>query len=113
MYQIIFYSIIQGGTNMTTINGFRVWDEEYDKKHFTTEEIAQSDLQAALIAAMIETRKEKNISQRDLERLSGVKQPVIARIEKGENSPQVNTLLKLLAAMDKTLAIVPLKTAVK
>jgi DNA-binding XRE family transcriptional regulator len=98
---------------MATINGFRVWDDEYDKEHFTREEIAQSDLQAALIAAMIETRKEKNISQRDLEKLSGVKQPVIARIEKGENSPQVNTLLKLLAAMDKTLAIVPLKTAVK
>ena len=62
---------------------------------------------------MIEARKEKNISQRDLEKLSGVKQPVIARIEKGENSPQVNTLLKLLAAMGKTLAIVPLKTAAK
>ncbi|MBQ6745378.1 MAG: helix-turn-helix transcriptional regulator [Acidaminococcaceae bacterium] len=98
---------------MTTINGFRVWDDEYDREHFTQEEIAQSDLQAALIAAMIETRKEKNISQRDLEKLSGVKQPVIARIEKGENSPQVNTLLKLLAAMGKTLAIVPLKTAAK
>ena len=98
---------------MTTIKGFRVWDDEYDKEHFTQEEIAQSDLQAALIAAMIEVRKEKNISQRDLEKLSGVKQPVIARIEKGENSPQVNTLLKLLAAMDKTLAIVPLKTVAK
>ena len=98
---------------MTTIKGFRVWDDEYDKEHFTQEEIAQSDLQAALIAAMIEARKEKNISQRDLEKLSGVKQPVIARIEKGENSPQVNMLLKLLAAMGKTLAIVPLKTAAK
>ena len=98
---------------MTTIKGFRVWDDEYDKEHFTQEEIAQSDLQAALIAAMIEARKEKNISQRDLEKLSGVKQPVIARIEKGGNSPQVNTLLKLLAAMGKTLAIVPLKTAAK
>ncbi|MBQ9696970.1 MAG: helix-turn-helix transcriptional regulator [Acidaminococcaceae bacterium] len=98
---------------MTTINGFRVWDDEYDREHFTQEEIAQSDLQAALIAEMIETRKERNISQRDLEKLSGVKQPVIARIEKGENSPQVNTLLKLLAAMGKTLAIVPLKTAAK
>lgn len=98
---------------MTTIKGFRVWDDEYDKEHFTQEEIAQSDLQAALIAAMIEVRKEKNISQRDLEKLSGVKQPVIARIEKGENSPQINTLLKLLAAMDKTLAIIPLKSVTK
>ena len=98
---------------MATINGFRVWDEEYDKDHFTPEEISQSDLQAALIAAMIETRKEKNMSQRDLEKASGVKQPVIARIERGENSPQINTLLKLLVAMDKTLAIVPLKSVAK
>ena len=82
---------------------------EKAKKEFD----AKSNLQAALIAAMIETRKEKNISQRDLEKLSGVKQPVIARIEKGENSPQVSTLLKLLAAMDKTLAIVPLKATAK
>ena len=48
---------------MTTNKGFRAWDEEYDKEHFTPEEIAKSNLKAASIAAMIEMRKEKNISQ--------------------------------------------------
>ena len=93
---------------MTKIKGFTVWDEEFDREHFTPEEIAESDLQAALIAAMVEARQEQGISQRRLEELSGVSQPVIARMEKGYTSPQVDTLLKVLAAMGKTLAIVPM-----
>jgi len=96
---------------MARINGFRVWDEEFDREHFTPEEIAESDLQAALMAAMVEARQQQGISQRKLEELSGVSQPVIARMEKGYTSPQVETLLKVLAAMGKTLAIVPLNTA--
>lgn len=98
---------------MAKINGFRVWDEEFDREHFTPEEIAESDLQAALIAAMVEARQEQGISQRRLEELSGVSQPVIARMEKGYTSPQVDTLLKVLAAMGKTLAIVPLNATAK
>lgn len=93
---------------MAKINGFRVWDEEFDRENFTPEEIAESDLQAAIISAMIDARKEQGISQRRLEELSGVKQPVIARMEKGYNSPQLDTLLKVLAAVGKTLAVVPL-----
>lgn len=96
---------------MAKIKGFTVWDEEFDKAHFTPEEIAESDLQAALMAAMVEARQQQGISQRKLEELSGVSQPVIARMEKGYTSPQVETLLKVLAAMGKTLAIVPLNTA--
>ena len=98
---------------MAKINGFRVWDEEFDREHFTPEEIAESDLQAALITAMIKARQEQGISQRRLGELSGVSQPVIARMEKGVVSPQVDTLLKVLAAMGKTLAIVPLNTPTK
>ena len=53
----------------------------------------------------------KSITQRELETLSGVKQPVIARMEKGVTSPQLDTILKVLAPLGKTLAIVPLQTA--
>ena len=94
---------------MAKINGFRVWDEEFDKEHFTPEEIAESDLHAALITALVQARQEQGISQRQLEELSGVKQPQIARMEKGDSNPQLDTLLKVLAAMGKTLAIVPIK----
>lgn len=92
-----------------TKGGFPVWDEEFDREHFTPEEIAESDLRAAFITALVEARQEKGISQRDLEALSGVKQPQIARMERGDANPQLDTMLKVLAAMGKTLAIVPLQ----
>ena len=43
---------------------------------------------------LIEARHKKGISQKRLEELSGVSQPVIARMERGATSPQVNTLFK-------------------
>ena len=84
------------------------WDE-FEKEFYTPEEIAESDLRVALIGELIKARNEKGISQKRLEELSGVKQPMIARIESGKTLPQVNTLIKLLVPLGKTLAIVPNK----
>ncbi len=75
----------------------------------TSEEIAESDLRVALIGELIKARQEKGISQKKLEELSGVRQPIIARMEKGTTSPQIDTILKILAPLGKTLAIVPLE----
>lgn len=91
-----------------TKGGFPIWDDEFDKEHFTPEEIAESDLRVALITSLIQARKTQGLSQRDLEAISGVKQPQIARMERGDSNPQLDTILKVLAAMGKTLAIVPL-----
>lgn len=88
------------------------WDD-FEKEIFTPEEIAESDLRVAIIGELIKARQEKGISQKKLEELSGVRQPVIARIEKGSVSPQVRTLLKMLVPLGKTLAIVPLETETK
>ena len=85
----------------------RTW-EELEKELFTPEEIAASNLRVALIGELIKARQEKGISQKKLEELSGVKQPIIARMEKGSTSPQIETVLKVLAPLGKTLAIVPL-----
>lgn len=87
---------------------FKTWDEVRSEL-FSPEEIAESDLRVALMGELVKARKEQGISQRELEKISGVKQPVIARIEKGTSSPQLDTVIKLLAALGKTLAIVPLK----
>lgn len=91
-----------------TKSGFPIWDDEFDKEHFTPEEIAESDLRVALITSLIQARKKEGLSQRDLEAISGVKQPQIARMESGDSNPQLDTILKVLAAMGKTLAVVPL-----
>lgn len=85
------------------------WDDAFEKEIFTPEEIAESDLRVALVGEFIKARQEKGISQKKLEELSGVKQPVIARMEKGITSPQIDTVLKVLAPLGKTLAIVPLE----
>lgn len=75
----------------------------------TPEEIAESDIRVALIGELIKARQEKGLSQKKLGELSGVKQPVIARMEKGTTSPQLDTVLKVLAPLGKTLAVVPLE----
>ena len=66
----------------------------------TPDEIAESDLRVALIGELIKARKEKGISQKKLEELSGVKQPIIARMERGTTSPQIDTILKILLPLE-------------
>lgn len=94
---------------MTVNNGALggTW-EELQREIFTPEEIAASNLRVALIGELIKARQEKGLSQKKLEELSGVKQPIIARMEKGVTSPQIDTILKILAPLGKTLAVVPL-----
>lgn len=41
--------------------------------------------------------------------MSGVRQPVIARMEKGRTSLQLDTVMKVLFALGKTLKVVPLE----
>jgi len=76
---------------------------------FTKEEILESDMRVAIMSELIEARREQGISQKKLEELSGVSQPVIARMETGKTSPQLDTVLKVLASLGKTLAVVPLE----
>ena len=75
----------------------------------TPDEKAESELRVSLIREIIHARKEQGISQKKLVEISGVKQPIIARMEKGATSPQVDTILKILVPLGKTLAVVPLE----
>ena len=84
------------------------WDD-VRKEIFTTEKIAESNLRVALVGELIKARKERGISQKKLEELSGVKQPIIARMEKGTVSPNLETVLKILAPLGKTLYIGDMK----
>jgi len=71
----------------------------------TPEEIAASQLRVRLMLELTQARHECGLSQRALEELSGVKQPVIARMEMGSTKPQLDTFLKVLAPLGKTLYI--------
>lgn len=85
------------------------WKEVRKSLKFTPEEEQQIKLEGDIIKATIEARKKSNLTQRELSELSGIKQPVIARIERHVNSPQVDTLIKLLVPMGYTLKVVPLE----
>lgn len=67
------------------------------------------DKRKELVDEVIKLRHEKGITQKELEMLSGVKQPIIARMEKGITTPQLSTVIKLLIPLGKTLAVVPIE----
>lgn len=62
----------------------------------------------AIIDELIVARKKARLSQKQLEILSGVAQPAIARMETGSTDPQLTTLLKLLEPLGLTLSITTL-----
>ena len=71
----------------------------------TPEEIAASNLRVEMMVAISRARRERGLTQQQLEEMSGVKQPVIARMEKGNTKSQIDTVLKVLAPLGKTLYI--------
>lgn len=58
-----------------------------------------------LLEELVKVRKNAKLSQKQLEILSGVAQPCIARTEKGATDPNLTTLLKLLEPLGLTLSI--------
>lgn len=85
------------------------WEEVEKKLNITPEQEAEIQFEMDIIQATIEARKKNKLTQRELSKKSGVKQPVIARIEKCVNSPQTRTLIKLLYPMGYTIRVVPLE----
>lgn len=85
------------------------WKSIRKKLAISPEQEAEVQLEKDIIEATIEARKRNKLSQRELSQKSGVRQPVIARIEKYKNSPQANTLIKLLYPMGYTIRVVPLE----
>lgn len=58
-----------------------------------------------LVEEFVKARKAAGLSQKQLEILSGVPQPCIARAEKGITDPQLTTLLKMLEPLGLTLSV--------
>ncbi len=90
------------------MNKLKKW-ENVRSELFSAEEIAESDLRVALIGELVKARREQGITQKQLEKMSGVKQPVIARMESGDTNAKIDTILKVLASLGKTLKVVPLE----
>lgn len=86
-----FFDLIKDLTNEN--EDFKKLVEEYRKEKKIIDEI-------------VKQRKRKNLSQRDLAVLTGIKQPAIARLESMEVTPRIDTLLVILDALDLSFDIV-------
>ena len=87
--------------------------EEIQSTLYITDEKEDNGLSVILINDIIDARKREGITQRQIESMSGVKQPIISRMERGTTDPKVSTVLKILSSLGKTLQIVPLQEVEK
>lgn len=66
-----------------------------------------SDKCIAIINELIALRKAKGITQRELAKAANLAQPAIARLESKTSTPQLDTLLKVAAALDYEIELMP------
>ncbi len=88
---------------------FKTWNEFEKELELTPEEEARINFETKLLKATIEARKKANMTQEELAKKTGLKQSAIARFESGKQSPNTDTLFRILEAVGCTLEIVPLK----
>ena len=80
--------------------------EEWIKDKLSEKEIRDLEKRANLAFFFINIRNKLRLTQKDVSELSGVKQPMIARIESGKVNVRVDTLNKMLKPLGYKLAIV-------
>ena len=69
------------------------------------EELNSNEVEYEIIREIIQARKEKNLTQKDLAVLAGTKQSNISRLESGNYNPSLEFLTKITKAMGKQLEI--------
>ena len=62
---------------------------------------------AGVIDALIERRKAKGWTQKDLAKATSLTQSVIARLESKRATPQLDTLVRIVLALECNLEVVP------
>lgn len=75
-------------------------DPEFDREY---KKIRQ---EYKLIDRVVEERKKKNMTQKELSNITGISQQAISRLERERHIPQMNTFMRLLDGLDLELAII-------
>lgn len=87
----------------------RKWNDIYNSLDaLTSEDREEIALKVKIIGEILKARKDKGITQAELEAISGVKQSFIARLENNRMDPQLTTILKVLKPFGLTLSVVPI-----
>lgn len=63
------------------------------------------DTSDAIMKKLVELRKEAGLSQRDLARLTGMRQPQIARYETLDEYPRLDTFLRIIDALKYQISL--------
>jgi len=63
----------------------------------------------SIMSKLIEARKQKGLSQKELAEMAGMKQPAIARLENLKTVPTIDTLIDVLHPLGYTLDVIPIK----
>ena len=95
------------------VDSLTSWEELEETFDFTQEEWDEIDLKVQIVGEIINARQNQELTQTALEELSGVRQPVIARLETNTSDPQLTTILKILRPLGKTLAVVDMPATSK
>ena len=66
-----------------------------------------ADMTNEIIVQLINRRLELDITQRKLAEKTGIKQPMIARIERFESIPRIDTVVKIAYALGLTMTFKP------
>ncbi len=67
------------------------------------------DKWADIIEKLVEIRKEKGLTQKELAIAANLAQPALARMERKNTVPQLDTLLKVANALEYDLELVPVQ----
>lgn len=81
-------------------------DEAQDEGPQAVRELEQFREEFSLASQLIESRREGQLSQRELAKLSGVPQSEISRIETGASNPTYATITALLRPLGKRVQLV-------
>jgi len=90
---------------MKMTKNFRETLNEQLKDELFRKEYMALDPEFQIIKALLDGRKEKNLTQKQLAELTGINQADISKIEKGNANPSVRTLQRLAAGMDMNIKI--------
>jgi DNA-binding XRE family transcriptional regulator len=81
--------------------------ENCEKDPIFKEKWESSRQEYRIIGEIIKLRNQQGITQNDLACSAGVKQQVISRFEKKENSPTLKTLCNILDGLGQEIKLVP------
>ena len=83
------------------------WSDLKKELNLSKEDLLLAEVKLELSILIYNLRRKKKLSQEGLAKLMGVSQPYIAKIEDGEENLTIETIVKLLAALNTCLTLKP------